>query len=32
MAIPPTDDSAKWEWDSANATGAAHTTKVLTLP
>ena len=31
MAIPPTDDSAKWEWDSANATGAAHTTKVRAI-
>ena len=31
MAIPPTDDTAKWEWDSANAKGAALATKVRAI-
>ena len=31
MAIPPTDDSAKWTWDSAGATGTALPTTVRAI-
>ena len=31
MAIPPTDDTAKWTWDSAAATGPALATKVRAI-
>ena len=31
MGLPPTDDTAKWEWDSANATGPALATTVRAI-